>query len=105
MSNLASHIENRVAPLKSTMVLPQAEYEGLHELEDEFDVVCYQVHHNSEGLSPLLESREQAQAFVAEIKQAFPAAKIGKYTFEYSSANDRDRKEILDKIVKVGGSK
>lgn len=74
-----------------------------------FDVVCFQVNYDSnrilnDPLSPLLETREQAQVFLADIKKIIPTAKIGKYTFEYLSADDRDRRDILKTIVRAGGN-
>jgi len=99
MSNLATQTENKTGGI----VLTQVEDDG------RFDVVCFQVNYDSnrisnDPLSPLLETREQAQTFLAEIKKTVPAAIIGKYTFEYYSADDRNRKEILKTIVRAGGN-
>jgi len=71
-------------------------------------VVCFQVNEDSnrrsnDPLSPLLETREQAQEFLVEIKKTTPEAKMGKYEFYYSSENELGRLELLSRIVNAGG--
>jgi len=96
MNNLATPTENKTGGI----VLPQAEYDGM------FDVAFFQVNYDSkqisnDPLSPLLETREQAQAYLSEIKKTVPTAKVGKYIFEYSSVDAEGREELLSKIVKA----
>ncbi len=98
MSNLATQIEDKTG----CIVLPQAEYDG------RFDVVFFQVNYDSnrisnDPLSPLLETREQTQAFLAEIKKTVPATKMGKHEFYYSSENELGRLELLSRIVNARG--
>jgi len=106
MSSLTNQTESMVVPLKGSIVLPQAEYDALFDLEGEFDVVCYQVNYNSKllmnhPLSPLLETRKQASEFLEEIKKTIPLAKMGKHVFYYSSVDADGREELLNKIVKA----
>jgi len=96
MNNLATQTENKTGGI----VLPQVVDDG------RFDVVFFQVNYDSnqisnDPLSPFLETREQAQAFLAEIKKTVPTAKMGKYTFDYSSIDAEGREELLNKIVKA----
>ena len=101
-------------PVVGTMILPQAEYEALRDLEGEFDVVAYQVVYDVEKLSyipvtQLLATREQAQALLSMVQEQAvdkPQVKnlrISKQTFFYTSLNDAGRQEILAKIVQAGG--
>jgi len=98
MSNLATQIEDKTG----CIVLPQAEYDG------RFDVVCFQVNYDSnrisnDPLSPLFETRKQAQEFLAEIKKTTPDANMGKYELYYSSENEQGRLVLFSRIVNAGG--
>jgi len=96
------------------MILPQDEYEAFLELENEFDVVCFQVVYDSGKFShrpatPLLETKEQAQELLpmakkqAADKPHVQNLRITKQTFFYLSPDDAGRQEMLAKIVKAGG--
>ncbi|WP_036247023.1 hypothetical protein [Methylobacter sp. BBA5.1] len=85
-----------------SLVIPQADYEALL-TPGPFDVVCFTVTVNQGNicnvpLSPLLGTVEQAQVMLAKIKKTRHDAKISKYTFFYTNADDSNRRELLDQI-------
>ena len=89
-------------PMIGTIVMPQDEYQSFIEHVGEFDVICYEVKaKNNKPLSPLLETKEQAIKICEELKTDHPGAKISKLIWYYSSANERDRLEMMDSIVKA----
>ena len=105
---------NTVIPAGGAMILPQDEYEAFLALENEFDVVCFQVVYDSGRVlyipaTPHLETKEQAQELLPMVQEQAidkPHVKnlrITKQTFFYTSPDDAGRQEMLAKIVKAGG--
>jgi|GEM_PF-2425694 len=106
MSQLNTTPNSMAIPIAGTIILPQDEYEAFINHIGEFDVICYEVKaRDNKILSPLLETKEQAIKLREELKADHPDAKISKLVWYYSSANERDRLEMMDSIVKADSNK
>jgi len=102
MSQLNTTPNSTAVPIVGTIIMPQDEYEAFINHAGEFDVTCFEVKaQDNKPLSQLLETKEQAVKLCDDLKTDHPGAKISKLIWYYSSANERDRLEMMDSIVKA----